>query len=116
MKTILRLEYLMLFFAGLWLFSETEFTWWWFPALFFVSDISMLGYLFGTKTGAVCYNAFHHFGIAIFCYIVGNYIGSDILSLAGLILFSHTAFDRVLGYGLKYPDDFKNTHLGRIGK
>jgi uncharacterized protein YbjT (DUF2867 family) len=24
--------------------------------------------------------------------------------------------DRVLGYGLKYPDAFKHTHLGTIGK
>jgi hypothetical protein len=31
-------------------------------------------------------------------------------------LFCHSSLDRVLGYGLKYPDAFQNTHLGRIGK
>lgn len=24
--------------------------------------------------------------------------------------------DRIFGYGLKYSDDFKHTHLGMIGK
>jgi hypothetical protein len=36
--------------------------------------------------------------------------------IAGIVLFGHSAFDRILGYGLKYPDSFNNTHLGRIGK
>ncbi|MDA1193538.1 MAG: DUF4260 family protein, partial [Candidatus Poribacteria bacterium] len=29
----------------------------------------------------------------------------------GAILIGHSAFDRLLGYGLKYPDAFKHTHL-----
>ena len=36
--------------------------------------------------------------------------------LAGLILFGHAAWDRLLGYGLKYNDSFHKTHLGWIGK
>jgi hypothetical protein len=27
----------------------------------------------------------------------------------------HIAIDRVLGYGLKLPSGFRDTHLGRIG-
>ena len=34
--------------------------------------------------------------------------------LAGIILFGHSSFDRILGYGLKYTDSFKNTHLGSL--
>ena len=34
--------------------------------------------------------------------------------LAGVLLFSHINLDRMLGYGLKYPDNFKNTHLNNI--
>jgi hypothetical protein len=33
-----------------------------------------------------------------------------------LIWFAHIGFDRALGYGLKYPSAFQNTHMGRIGK
>ena len=34
--------------------------------------------------------------------------------LAGTVLLGHSAFDRVLGYGLKYPDAFKHTHFDEI--
>lgn len=39
----------------------------------------------------------------------------ECLQLAGIILFAHAAFDRILGYGLKYERGFKFTHLGEIG-
>lgn len=35
--------------------------------------------------------------------------------LAGVILFAHASMDRIFGYGLKYADDFKHTHLQEIG-
>jgi hypothetical protein len=38
------------------------------------------------------------------------------MSLAGAILLSHSAMDRMFGYGLKHESGFKNTHLGIIGK
>lgn len=31
-------------------------------------------------------------------------------------MLAHSSLDRVLGYGLKYPDSFSHTHLGRIGR
>jgi len=34
--------------------------------------------------------------------------------LTGSILIGHLFFDRLLGYGLKFPDSFKNTHLGTL--
>jgi len=39
--------------------------------------------------------------------------GSLAISLA-LIWFSHIGMDRLVGYGLKYPTAFKDTHLGRV--
>ena len=33
-----------------------------------------------------------------------------------LIWAAHIGFDRALGYGLKYPTSFGETHLGRIGR
>ena len=33
-----------------------------------------------------------------------------------LIWAAHIAIDRAVGYGLKYPGSFKDTHLGRMGK
>ena len=83
--------------------------------LFLTPDISMAGYIFGPKIGAVAYNLAHHQGVAIFFYILGLVLSSQVLQLAGLVLLGHSSFDRLLGYGLKYPDSFGHTHLGMVG-
>jgi len=89
--------------------------WIWIP-LFFTPDIGMLGYLINTRIGAFTYNIFHHKGIAIALAAAGYYLGNDVLTAAGILLFAHSSFDRIMGYGLKYADSFKNTHLGSLEK
>lgn len=116
MKTILKLEELAQFALGIFIFSTLPYAWWVFLALFLLPDIGMLGYVVNAKLGAFTYNAFHHKGIAIAIGLLGVYLKVDWMVLTGVILFSHAAFDRVLGYGLKFEDSFKNTHLGSIGK
>jgi hypothetical protein len=116
MKTVIKLEELGLFIFGIYLFSLLNYQWWWFLVLILAPDLSMLGYVFGNKSGAFLYNAFHHKGIAVLLYILGCYFKNEILQLAGIILFSHSAMDRIFGYGLKYENGFKYTHLGEIGK
>lgn len=106
----------MLFGLGIYLFSLLDYTWWWFPALLLVPDLSMIGYAFGNKAGAWTYNIVHHRGVAVIVYLAGIYLNNTALQLAGVILFSHSCFDRVFGYGLKYEKGFKFTHLGEIGK
>jgi len=116
MKTIIKLEELGLFILGIYLFSLLNFEWWWFLILILAPDFSMLGYIFGNKSGAFFYNIFHHRAIAVLLYIMGCYFKIEILQLSGIILFSHSAMDRFFGYGLKYESGFKYTHLGEIGK
>ncbi len=116
MKTVIKLEEVSLFILGIYLFSLLNYQWWWFLALILVPDFSMLGYLFGNKTGAFSYNIFHHKGIAVLLYLIGCYLKIETLQLAGVILFSHSSMDRMFGYGLKYEQGFKYTHLGEIGK
>lgn len=36
--------------------------------------------------------------------------------IVGLAWLAHIAADRALGYGLKRPTSFHDTHLGRIGR
>ncbi len=74
----------------------------------------MLGYVINTKAGAFTYNLFHHKGIAVIVLVSGYVLTIPALTLAGIILFGHSCLDRAIGYGLKYNDDFKNTHLGRL--
>lgn len=115
MKNLLKLEELGQFLLGIFLFNQLDYPWWIFPALLLLPDISMLGYIVNTRIGAVLYNLFHHKLIGILILLIGFWQDISLLSLIGVILFSHSAMDRIFGYGLKFPDDFKHTHLGWIG-
>lgn len=116
MKTTLKIEELAQFILGIVLFSMLLYEWWLFPVLLFLPDISMLGYLVNPKVGAICYNVLHHKAVAIAVGLLGMYTIDMSIMLIGIILFSHASFDRIFGYGLKYPNSFKETHLGKIGK
>ena len=116
MRTVLKLEELAMLFIGIWVFSLTELSWWWFIGLFFVPDIGIPGYLANNKNGAFLYNIFHHKGLAIGIGLLGYYLKLQELEVTGIILFAHSSFDRLVGYGLKYEKGFKFTHLGEIGK
>ncbi|GMN11539.1 DUF4260 domain-containing protein [Croceitalea sp. MTPC9] len=116
MKLLIKLEELAMFILGIYLFSLLPFQWWWFLVLILAPDIGMLGYFFGSKTGAISYNVFHHRGLAVVLYFFGIYFSTPWLQLIGIVLFAHVAIDRFFGYGLKYNKGFKFTHLGEIGK
>ena len=118
MKTIIRLEEVAMAAAAIVLLTKIDLgipVWLWF-FLFFSPDISMLGYAVNTKFGAFTYNLFHHKGVAIAVGAAGFFLNNNMLTATGLLLFAHSSFDRILGYGLKYPDSFQHTHLGMIGK
>jgi Domain of unknown function (DUF4260) len=85
------------------------------PALF-VPDLSMVGYLRGPRLGSITYNAVHHLVLALALLGLGWWLGIGWLILAGAVVLGHVGMDRALGYGLKLPTDFRDTHLGRIGK
>lgn len=93
-----------------------HFSWWQWILLFLSPDISMLGYLINTKVGAVCYNIAHHKAVAGAFIIIGFFYHMPVVLFVGILLWAHSAFDRVMGYGLKYADSFDHTHLGLIGK
>lgn len=58
------------------------------------------------------YNLVHHRGISLGFYILGAILGNHHLQLLILVVLAYSSFDRVLGYGFKYFDSFKHTHLG----
>ncbi len=116
MKNMLKLEELFLFGVSIYLFTRLDLAWWMFPLFLFTPDLSMLGYLISPRVGAWTYNFIHHKAFGISVYILGIILVNPVLQFAGLILFGHSSMDRVMGYGLKYPDSFQHTHLGMIGK
>jgi hypothetical protein len=112
----LRAEGLAACIAGLALFG-----WlggWWLAAvpLLLVPDASAIGYLRGPRLGAFTYNLFHNWATGL--AVLGLGLATDLtaVTLAGAILIAHTGMDRAMGYGLKLPTAFQDTHLGRIGR
>lgn len=116
MKNLLKLEEVGQFILAILLFSRLEYAWWVFPVFILVPDLSMVGYLVNTRIGAWLYNLFHHKLLAVLILLAGYGLNDQLITLIGLILFGHAAMDRIFGYGLKFADDFKHTHLGWIGK
>jgi hypothetical protein len=90
--------------------------WLMFGLLFLVPDLSMLGYLINRSLGAACYNAGHSYLSPGLLALVGLGLCSPIPYSLALIWVSHIGFDRLLGYGLKYPTGFGDTHLGLKGR
>jgi hypothetical protein len=100
-KTLIKLEELALAVLSFYLFFTLDYAWWWFPLLFFVPDVSLAGYLFGPKAGAVIYNVVHHKALSILLYLAGSLTQSPALQLAGVMMFGHSSLDRVLGFELQ---------------
>jgi len=116
MNSLLKSEEAFIFLASLFAFTFLDISWWWFVGCLLLPDISMVGYLHNTKTGAWLYNFFHHRGIALLVAFSGYQMHNNWIIFAGLILFAHASMDRMFGYGLKYEKGFKFTHLGEIGR
>ena len=113
MQIILKIEQAVLFSLSVWFYTlTTDLAWWIYLALFLIPDISFVAYTINTKIGAVTYNLMHHQGVWILVAIAGFIAQLPWVLAIGIIFTGHSAFDRVFGYGLKYSDDFKNTHLG----
>ena len=116
MTVLLKLEEAAIFLFCIFLFSQLNFAWWWFPAFLLLPDVGMIGYLINPKIGAITYNFMHHRLVVLLVAVYAVTYGNEYWKLAAIIIFAHISFDRALGYGLKYNDSFNNTHLGKIGK
>jgi Domain of unknown function (DUF4260) len=99
----------------LWI-TGLPFAWWIAVLLFFAPDLSFAGYVAGPRVGALTYNSVHIYGFGPVVMAAGTLIGEPLLTALGLLWLAHSGFDRMLGYGLKLPEGFRETHLGRIGR
>jgi hypothetical protein len=115
-ERLIKIEEFALFILAIFLFSELGYSWWVYPVFLLAPDLGMIGYAFGPAVGATTYNLTHHKAIAVAFYLAGVLASVPTLALIGVIILGHSSIDRVLGYGLKYPDSFQHTHLGWIGR
>ncbi|MEQ8523760.1 DUF4260 domain-containing protein [Gracilimonas sp.] len=117
LRILLILEEILLFTGSVILFGLiTGYTWWMYALLFFLPDVSFAAYLINTKTGAFFYNLLHHKGVMISLILLGYFAQLPMLVAIGIVFLGHSAFDRIFGYGLKFGDDFKHTHLGYLNQ
>src|SRR5215472_8810308 len=106
---LLRTEGSLLFAASIVCYHETRASWVLFAVLLLAPDLSMAGYLTNAKIGATIYNAVHTLTgplTLLACALLTAHAG---LVPYGLIWTTHIGLDRMLGFGLKYPTQFKDT-------
>jgi hypothetical protein len=111
---LLRVEGVALIVLSVLLYRETGGGWLMFGALLLAPDLSMLGYLAGPRVGAAVYNTFHTYALPAVVGALGMIFASLLMMAVALIWFAHIGMDRTVGYGLKYPSSFKDTHLERV--
>ena len=113
-RRLLRLEGLAVFGGALALYFHLDYGWLLLVVLVLAPDLSLLGYAWGPRAGAFAYDVAHAEVWPVGLAVGGAIAGEERLTQLGLIWLVHIGADRLLGYGLKYPTDFKDTHLQRV--
>jgi hypothetical protein len=116
-RPLLHLEGATVLALSLFAWHWSHGSWVLFALLFLTPDLSMLGYIANARVGAIAYNAVHTYigPLALIGYAFA--LGLHEVLFVAVIWIAHLGFDRMLGYGLKFPTRFKDTHLSaeRIG-
>ncbi len=111
MDKLLRIEQLFILVLGFYLFFTSTMSWYIYLIGFISVDLFMLGYLINPKIGGIIYNIGHSYILAISLLSIGLLTEINSFYFAGIIFLSHIAMDRMFGFGLKFHDNFKHTHL-----
>ncbi|MDQ0229152.1 hypothetical protein J2S19_000402 [Metabacillus malikii] len=114
MKQVVRIENGIAFVLSFYLFTLLDFPVWLFFLLLMIPDITMVGYAFNNKIGAKVYNFGHSLVVPLLLTIGYFFYLNEYLLLTIIIWVAHIFMDRFLGFGLKYEDSFKSTHIHRL--
>lgn len=113
-RILLRAEGLAVVAAAIGLYFHADYPWWLLVVLALAPDLSMLGYAFGPRVGALTYDSVHTYVLPVALGFAGVLADSRLPTELALIWLAHIGADRALGYGLKYPTRFEDTHLQRV--
>jgi hypothetical protein len=95
-------------------YRELHFSWLLFAILLLAPDLSMIGYLGGVRIGASVYNIVHTLVGPLLLIGFAVLTARFSLLVYGLIWTAHIGMDRMLGFGLKYPTNFRDKHLQHV--
>jgi len=112
-RLLLHLEGATILLLSVLIYSRAHSHWGLFALLFFAPDIFMLGYLANPRIGAALYNLVHTLTLPGLLAAFSLLHAPQFLPYS-LIWVAHIGLDRMLGYGLKYPTQFKDTHLQHV--
>ena len=110
-RRLLRLEGALVFIAAVTGYAWLGASWGLFAVLLLAPDVFMAGYLAGPRLGALVYNVGHTYAVPIGIGAVALGTSSVLLGAGALIWAAHIGMDRAMGYGLKHPSGFHDTHL-----
>ncbi|HUG63750.1 MAG TPA: DUF4260 domain-containing protein [Gaiellaceae bacterium] len=113
-RRLLHLEGLAVAVGSLVFYFDAGYGWLLLIVLVLAPDLSMLGYLGGPRLGSLTYDAVHTYVGPVALGAIGVVGGYKAAVQVALIWLAHIGLDRFLGYGLKYPTGFKDTHLQRV--
>jgi hypothetical protein len=111
---MLRLEGTAVLLTTLYLYHSLGFSWLTFAIFLLAPDLSMIGYLINKRLGTITYNIAHFYALPLAIAVLALLLDWSLGLQIALIWTAHIGLDRVVGYGLKYPDDFKHTHLNQV--
>ena len=111
---LLRLEGAAVLAGSVALYFDEGFGWLALVVLALAPDLAMVAYAAGPRTGAVAYDIAHTEALPVALGAVGLLAASELPVQLALIWLAHIGADRLLGYGLKYPTAFGDTHLQRV--
>jgi hypothetical protein len=113
-RRLLHVEGLVVLVAAIALYFDSGYGWLALVVIFLAPDLSILGYLGGPRLGALTYDVVHTYALPVALGAFGLLAGAETATQLALIWLAHIGADRALGYGLKYPTGFKDTHLQRV--
>ena len=113
-KILLHLEGVVVLNLSVFFYQQLHASWLLFAILFLAPDLFMLGYLANVRIGSTIYNFAHTYITPGILLTIAHLAVKQQLFPLALIWTAHIGFDRLLGFGLKYPTHFKDTHLQHI--
>lgn len=111
---LVRLEGAAILAGAIAVYADAGWSWLAFVGLLLAPDLGMIGYLANPRFGAALYNTIHFYGLPVLLGVIALLTDTSVGLQIAIIWIAHIAGDRALGYGLKYPSGFQDTHLQRL--
>lgn len=113
-KPTLHLEGLAMLLVAVIGYAQLDYAWWQFFLFLPLPDVAIAFYALNPQIGSIAYNLVHSYTLPLILLAVSLQMTQPMLMAAALIWLAHIGMDRMVGYGLKYPTDFKDTHFSHI--